>query len=71
MSKNEFAIGDYKIIPIHQNDFQSLFFVELRDKNGKINGIQWIVEKVKNKGKFYNCWMTINVSKPIFISKST
>jgi len=61
---------DYKIFPIKQNDFQSLFFVELKDKNGKINGIQWIVEKVKNKGNFYNCWMTINVSKPIFMSKS-
>ena len=61
---------EYKIIPVKKNEYQSLFFIELKDKNGIMIGFQWIVEKVQKNGKYNNCWMTISVSQPIYLSKS-
>ena len=49
----------------------SFFFIELIDIEGNIYGFQWIVSKVLTYGELQNCWMTISVSQPIEISKSS
>ena len=62
---------EHTIIPIEYNEDSSFFFIELIDIEGHIYGFQWIVSKVLTDGEFQNCWMTISVSQPIEISKSS
>ena len=62
---------EHKIIPIEYNENSSFFFIELIDIEGNIYGFQWIVSKVLTYGELQNCWMTISVSQPIEISKSS
>ena len=49
----------------------ALFFVEIIDKNGFKFGFTWMVEKVLDKGNFYDCWMTSSVSAPMKYGEST
>ena len=60
---------EHTIISVNKDMYFSIFFVELIDKTGNKYGFQWIVNKVLNKGKFEDCWMTISVSKPISLTK--
>ena len=48
----------------------SFFYVEIIDINGSKLDFKWIVEKVKIKGEFYNCWMTTSVSALIKYGES-
>ena len=43
----------------------------LTDKPGNKFGFQWTLQKVLTEGNYKNCWMTIGVSQPIPLAKST
>jgi len=62
---------NHKIMLIKKQNNVSYFFIELIDKYGNEFGFQWIVKKVITNDKLFNCWMTIGVSQPIKLSKST
>ena len=61
----------HKIISISQEDDIAFFFIELTDKLGNKFGFQWTLQKVLTEGNYKNCWMTVGVSQPIPIAKST
>tara|TARA_Y100000590_G_C15725975_1_gene1015264 strand:+ start:641 stop:1102 length:462 start_codon:yes stop_codon:yes gene_type:complete len=61
----------HNIIFVEENNFKSFFFIEIIDKFNKKFGFQWIVEKVTSNNQFKNCWMTVGVSRPIFLSERT
>ena len=56
---------------IQFSENMALFFVEIIDKNGSRFGFTWMVEKVLDKGDFYDCWMTTSVSAPMKYGEST
>ena len=60
-----------KIILNKQRENTSFFLIELVDKFGNKFGFQWIVQKVLLDNKLKDCWMTISVSLPVLIAKST
>ena len=60
-----------KIIFNEKRGNTSFFLVELVDKFGNRFGFQWIVKKVLSDNKLKDCWMTISVSQPVLIAKST
>ncbi len=49
----------------------AMFFVIILDTYGAKYGFNWIVEKVKIQGDFYNCWMTSSVSPPLKYGEDT
>ena len=61
----------HKIIPVSQKDDTTFFFIELTDKPGNKFGFQWTLQKVLTEGDYKNCWMTVGVSQPILLAKST
>ena len=61
----------HNIIPVQEKEYSSYYFVELKDKNGKIYGFEWTVEKVIEVGDFKDCWMTVGVSRPMPISQAS
>ncbi|PPR45271.1 MAG: hypothetical protein CFH18_00114 [Alphaproteobacteria bacterium MarineAlpha5_Bin8] len=61
----------HNIIEIEINENSAFFFIELIDKNGNQYGFRWILEKVFTEGNYKDCWMTISVSPPMLLSKST
>ena len=61
----------HKIIPVSQEDDIAFFFIELTDKQGNKFGFQWTLQKVLTEGNYKNCWMTVGVSQPIPLAKST
>ena len=61
----------HKIIPVSQEDDIAFFFIELTDKPGNKFGFQWTLQKVLTEGNYKNCWMTVGVSQPIPLAKST
>ena len=61
----------HKIIPVSQEDDIAFFFIELTDKPGNKFGFQWTLQKVSTEGKYKNCWMTVGVSQPFPLAKST
>ena len=61
----------HKIIPVLQEDDIAFFFIELTDKPGNKFGFQWTLQKVLTEGNYINCWMTVGVSQPIPLAKST
>ena len=61
----------HKIIPVSQEDDIAFFFIELTDKPGNKFGFQWTLQKVLTEGNYINCWMTVGVSQPIPLAKST
>ena len=61
----------HKIIPVSQKDDTAFFFIELTDKPGNKFGFQWTLQKVLTEGDYKNCWMTVGVSQPILLAKST
>ena len=61
----------HKIIPVSQEDDIAFFFIELTDKPGNKFGFQWTLQKVLTEGDYKNCWMTVEVSQPILLAKST
>ena len=48
----------------------SFYIIEIEDKNSNQYQFQWVVQKVEKNEKFKNCWMTVNVSMPIFLNKA-
>ena len=61
----------HKIIPVSQEDDIAFFFIELTDKLGNKFGFQWTLQKVITEGDYKNCWMTIGVSQPVPLARST
>lgn len=63
--------NNHNIIEIEINDNTAFFFIELIDIKGNEYGFRWILEKVSIEGIYKDCWMTISVSQPMLLSKST
>ena len=61
----------HKIISVSQEDDIAFFLIELTDKPGNKFGFQWTLQKVLTEGNYLNCWMTVGVSQPIPLAKST
>ena len=61
----------HNIIFISQDDEKAFYFIELTDTYGNQFGFQWTLEKVLLEGNYLNCWMTIGVSRPMPLAKST
>ena len=61
----------HNIIEIEISDNSAFFFIELIDKSGNEYGFRWILEKVSSEGIYKGCWMTISVSPPMLLSKSS
>ena len=61
----------HNIISVSQEDDTAFFFIELTDKPGNKFGFQWTLQKVLTEGNYLNCWMTVGVSQPIPLAKST
>ena len=61
----------HNIIQVSLEDDIAFFFIELTDKIGNEFGFQWTLQKVLNEGNYKNCWMTVGVSQPIPLAKST
>ena len=61
----------HSINTILVNDNIALFYVEIVDSNGINLAFEWVVEKVLTEGIYKNCWMTIGVSQPMLIAKSS
>tara|TARA_Y100000590_G_scaffold202156_1_gene229671 strand:+ start:658 stop:1116 length:459 start_codon:yes stop_codon:yes gene_type:complete len=61
----------HNIILVSKNNENAFYFIELIDKFGNKFGFQWSLQKVILDGKYKNCWMTIGVSRPMSLSKST
>ena len=62
---------NHKIIFIKKNDNTAYYFVEIVDNIGNKYGFQWTVQKILSNGEYKNCWMTIGVSQPMLIAKSS
>ena len=68
----------YKILISHKNN-ETIILKETQDKfvykvyvlskDKKKYYYIWQIEKVKQEGKFKNCWMTTGVSDPIFVAE--
>ena len=61
----------HSIIPVSQEDSVAFYFIELTDKFGNKFGFRWTLQKVITEGYYKNCWMTVGVSQPIPLTKST
>jgi len=61
----------HKIILVSQDEEQAFYFIELIDKFGNEYGFQWILKKFLGDGNFKNCWMTVGVSTPMYLSKTS
>ena len=68
----------YKILISHQNSKtiilketpnKFVYKVYVLSKNKKKYYYVWQIEKVKQEGKFKDCWMTTGVSDPIFVGE--
>ena len=62
---------NHNIIFISEDLNTGYYFIELTDKIGDKYGFQWTVKKVLEEGEYKDCWMTIGVSQPIPLAKST
>tara|TARA_Y100001970_G_C14187099_1_gene833216 strand:+ start:602 stop:1060 length:459 start_codon:yes stop_codon:yes gene_type:complete len=61
----------HNITLVAEEEDMAFFFIELTDRIGNEYGFQWTLQKVLTDGQFYNCWMTIGVSRPISLAQST
>jgi len=61
----------HKIIFVEENENTAFYFIELTDKIGNKFGFEWMLKKVLIDGEYHNCWMTVSVSRPMPIAKST
>jgi len=61
----------HNIIFVSKDDELAFFFIELIDKFGNKYGFQWTLKKVINFKEFKNCWMTVAVSRPMPLAKSS
>jgi hypothetical protein len=61
----------HKILLVSKDENQAFYFIELTDKFGNEFGFQWTLKKVLIEGDYLNCWMTIGVSRPMPLAKST
>ena len=61
----------HNITLVDEEEDMAFFFIELTDRIGNEYGFQWTLQKVLTDGQFYNCWMTIGVSRPISLAQST
>ena len=61
----------HNIIEIEISENSAFFFIELIDKNGNEYGFRWILEKVLTQENYKDCWMTVSVSPPMLLSKSS
>jgi len=69
----------YKILISHENNETTIlketsnkfvFKVFVLSKDKKKYYYIWQIEKVEQEGKFKNCWMTTNVSNPIYLGET-
>ena len=74
MKSNSYSLmlnhSDHNIIFVSMNQNTANYFIEITDKIGNKFGFTWTVKKSLKKGKFFNCWMTFGVSKPMPLAKS-
>ena len=61
----------HNITLVAEEEDMAFFFIELTDRFGNEYGFQWTLQKVLTDGQFYDCWMTIGVSRPISLAQST
>ena len=61
----------HNITLVSEEEDMAFFFIELTDRIGNEYGFQWTLQKVLTDGQFYNCWMTIGVSRPISLVQSS
>ena len=61
----------HNITLVAEEEDMAFFFIELIDRIGNEYGFQWTLQKVLTEGQFYDCWMTIGVSRPISLAQST
>ena len=61
----------HNITLVAEQEDMAFFFIELTDRIGNEYGFQWTLQKVLTDGQFYDCWMTIGVSRPISLAQST
>ena len=61
----------HNITLVAEEENMAFFFIELIDRIGNEYGFQWTLQKVLTEGQFYDCWMTIGVSRPISLAQST
>tara|TARA_Y100001936_G_C15584858_1_gene413961 strand:+ start:25 stop:483 length:459 start_codon:yes stop_codon:yes gene_type:complete len=61
----------HNITLVAEEEDMAFFFIELTDRIGNEYGFQWTLQKVLTDGQFYDCWMTIGVSRPISLAQST
>ncbi len=61
----------HNITLVAEEEDMAFFFIELTDRIGNEYGFQWTLQKVLSDGQFYDCWMTIGVSRPISLAQST
>ena len=61
---------DHNIILVSERDFMAHYFVEMTDKEENKFGFTWTLEKVSEESKFKDCWMTTEVSDPIYLGET-
>ena len=63
--------SEHNIIFVSKNQEIANYFVELTDNIGNKFGFTWTLQKVLIDNEFKDCWMTIGVSNPLPLAKST
>ena len=63
--------SEHNIIFVSKNIDTANYFVELTDSIGNKLGFTWTLKKVLTDNEFKDCWMTIGVSNPLPLAKST
>ncbi len=59
-----------KVIILKETPYKLIYKVHILSKDKKKYYYIWQIEKVKQEGKFKNCWMTTAVSDPIYIGET-
>ena len=61
---------NHKTIILKESPNKLVYKVYVLSKDKKKYYYIWQIEKVEQEGKFKNCWMTTNVSNPIYLGET-
>ena len=61
----------HKINELQITDDMAFYFIELINQNGTRFGFNWMLQKVKTEGNYFDCWMTTSVTSPMKYGEST
>ena len=61
----------HKINELQITDDMAFYFIELINQNGTRFGFNWMLQKVKTEGNYFDCWMTTSVTIPMKYGEST